>query len=104
MPAERIDKYRNETADSRQAVDFEICPIPPEQRHAAKHANNKKTKQKAAMEIGPKDHHQRQHNPSRSFQTFCVKNDAKQHCGSVWRNREINIRWRCKRWVKRRCG
>src|SRR5260370_41159890 len=91
MPAKRIDKYCNESTDSRQAVDFTICPIPSEQGRAAKNANNKKTEQKAAMQIGPKDHHHRQQKTSRSFQTFCVKNYAKQHRRSVWRSGEIDI-------------
>src|SRR6267378_6017274 len=104
MPAERIDKYCNEATDSREAVDLEICPIPPEQSHAAKNADNKKTKQKAAMQIGPKDHHHRQQEPSRSFQTFCVENYAKQHGSRVWRGGEINIGGRRKRGVKQTRG
>jgi hypothetical protein len=60
MPAEGIDEYCNEATNSRETVDFEICPIPSEQSRAAKNADDKKTKQKAAMQINPKDHHRRQ--------------------------------------------
>ena len=52
------------------------------------------------MQIDPKDHHRRQQKPSRSFQTFSVENDAKQHGGGVWRSGEIDIRGRRKRGVK----
>src|ERR1035438_6609185 len=92
MPAKRIDKYCNEATDSRETVDFKICPIPSEQSRAAKNADNKKTKQKAAMQINPKHHHRRQQKPSRSLQTFSVEYYAKQHGRSVWRSGEINIR------------
>jgi hypothetical protein len=93
MPAKRIDKYCDKAADSRETVDFKIYPIPSEQSHAAENANNKKAKQKATVQIGPKDHHHGQPNTSRSFQTFCVENYAKQHSRSVWRSGEINV-WR----------
>src|SRR5260370_5654943 len=102
MPTKRIEKDCNEATDSRQAVDFTICPIPSEQGRAAKNANNKKTEQKAAMQIGPKDHHHRQQKTSRSFQTFCVENYAKQHGISVWRSGEIDICGRRKTGVKER--
>ena len=104
MPAERIDKYCNEATNSREAVDFQICPIPSEQSRAAKNANNKKTKHKAAMQISPKGHHHRQQETSRSFQTFCEENDAKQHGGGVWRSGEINIRGRRKGGVEQTRG
>jgi hypothetical protein len=104
MPAKRIDKYCNKATDAREAVDLEIYPIPSEQSRAAKNANNKKTKQKAAMQISPKDHNHRQQKASRSFQTFSVKNYAKQHSGSVRRSGEINIWGRRKRGVKQTRG
>jgi hypothetical protein len=98
MQAKRIDKYCNETTDAREAVDFKIYPIPSEQSRATKNANNKQTKQKATMQICPKDHNQRQQKTSRSFQTFSVENYAKQHSGSVRRSCEINI------WDRRKTG
>src|ERR1700733_8094882 len=91
MPAKRIDEYRDEATKSRKTVDLEVYPIPPEQSHTAKNADNKKTKQKAAMQIGPKHHHHRQQEPSRSFQTFNVENYAKQHGRGVRRSGDINI-------------
>ena len=60
MPAKRIDEYCNEATDRREAVDSEINPIPSKQGRAAKNANNEKAKQKAAMQIDPKHHDQRQ--------------------------------------------
>ena len=45
------------------------------------------------MQIGPKEHHHGQQEPSRFFQTFSVENYAKQHGGSVRRSGEIDI-WR----------
>src|ERR1035438_767028 len=104
MPAKRIDKYCNEATDSRETVDFKIYPIPSEQSRAAKNADNKKTKQKAAMQINPKDHHRRQQKPTRSLQTFSVEYYAKQHSRSVWRSGEINIRRRRKRGVEQTRG
>ena len=104
MPAERIDEYCNKAADSGETVDSEIYPIPPEQSRAAKNADNKKTEQKAAMQIGPKDHDRWQQEPSRPFQTFAEENDAKQHGRSVWRSGEINIWGRRKRGVKQTRG
>jgi hypothetical protein len=104
MPAKRINKYCNKATDAREAVDFKIYPIPSEQSRAAKNANNKKTKHKAAMQISPKDHNYRQQKTSRSFQTFSVENYAKQHSGSVRRSGEINIWGRRKRGVKQTRG
>jgi hypothetical protein len=104
MPAERIDKYCNKATDSRETVDFKIYPIPSEQSRAAKNANNKKTKQKATMQISPKDHNYRQQKTSRSFQAFSVENYAKQHGRSVWRSGEINIWGRRKSGVKQARG
>jgi hypothetical protein len=100
MPAERIDKYSNKATDSDQAIDFKIYPIPSEQSRATKNTNNKKTNQKATMQISPKDHHHRQQKTSRSFQTFCVEDYAKQHSGNVWRGGEISIWERQKSGVK----
>src|ERR1700687_4469653 len=100
MPAKRIDKYCNKATGSRQAVDSKIYPIASQQSRAEKNANNKKTKQKAAMQIDPKGHDHRQEKTSRSFQAFCVESYAKQHSAGVWRNGEINIRGRRKRGVK----
>src|SRR5882672_12963317 len=100
MPAKRIDKYCNKATDAREAVDLEIYPIPSEQSRAAKNANNKKTKHKAAIQISPKGHHHRQQKPSRSLQAFSVENYAKQHSGSVRRSGEINIWGRRKRGVE----
>jgi hypothetical protein len=62
---------------SREAVGSKIHPIPPEQSRDAKNADNKKTKQKSAVQINPKGHDYRQRKTSRSFQTFCVENYAK---------------------------
>jgi hypothetical protein len=104
MPAERIYKYCNKATDSRETVDFKIYPIPSEQSCAAKNANNKKTKQKATMQISPKDHNYRQQKTSRSFQAFSVENYAKQHGRSVWRSGEINIWGRRKSGVKQARG
>jgi hypothetical protein len=104
MPAKRIDTYCNKATDAGEAVDFKIYPIPSEQSRAAKNANNKKTKHKAAMQIGPKDHNYRQQKTSRSFQTLAVENYAKQHSGSVRRSGEINIWGRRKRGVKQTRG
>jgi hypothetical protein len=104
MPAERIDKYCNKATGSRETVDFKIYPIPSEQSRAAKNANNKKTKHKAAMQISPKGHNYRQQKASRSFQAFSVENYAKQHGGSVRRSGEINIWGRRKRGVKQTRG
>jgi hypothetical protein len=104
MQAKRIDKYCNKATDAREAVDFEIDPIPSEQSRAAKNANNKKTKHKAAMQISPKGHNYRQQKASRSFQAFSVENYAKQHSGSVRRSGEINIWGRRKRGVKQTRG
>src|SRR5258707_6702718 len=98
MPAKRINKCRDKATDSRETIDCKVDPIPPKQRHAAKNANNKKTKHKAAMQISPKGHHHRQQKTSRFFQTFCVENYAKQHRGSVWRSGEIAI------WGRRKSG
>jgi hypothetical protein len=100
MQAKRIDKYSNKATDAREAVNFKIYPIPSEQSRAAKNANNKKTKHKAAMQISPKEHNCRQQKTSRSFQTFSVENYAKQHSGNVRRSGEINIWGRRKRGVK----
>src|SRR6266481_1201451 len=96
MPAKRVDKYCKKATDRRETIVFKIHPIPSEQSHSAKNANNKKAKQKATMQINPKDHHHRQQKTSRSFQTFSVENYAKQHSGSVWRSREIRI-WGCRK-------
>src|SRR5882724_7246121 len=104
MPAKRVDKYCKKATDRRETVVFKIHPIPPEQSHSAKNANNKKAKQKATVQINPKDHHHRQQKTSRSFQTFSVENYAKQHSGSVRRSGEINIWGRRKRGVKQTRG
>jgi len=53
MPAKRINKRRDKATNSHEATDFEIHPIAPKQRQAAKNTNNNKTDQKAAMQIGP---------------------------------------------------
>jgi hypothetical protein len=100
MPAKRIDEYCKGAAGSRETVDFEVYPIPSEQSHAAKNADNKKAKHKAAMQIDPKHHDRRQQKASRSFQAFSVENDAKQHGRNVWRSGEINVRGYRKRGIK----
>src|ERR1700676_63370 len=64
MPAERIDKYSNKATDSHETIDLKIYPIPSEQSRAAKNSNNKKTNQKAAMQITPKTNNHRKKNPS----------------------------------------
>ena len=56
MPAKWIDERCNKATGPRETVDLEIYPIPSEQSHAAENADNKKTEQKAAMQIDPKDH------------------------------------------------
>lgn len=104
MPAERIDEDCNEATGSREAVDFKIYPIPSEQSRAAKNANNKKPKQEATMQIGPKDHYYGQQKTSRSFQTFSVENYAKQHRRNIWRSGEIDIWGRRKSGVKQTRG
>src|SRR5262249_28067430 len=104
MPAKRIDKYCDKATDPCETIDFEIAPIPSEQSCAAKDANDKKTDQKATVQISPKDHDHGQQKASRSFQAFCVENDAKQHRGCVWRSGEINVRRRDKRGVKQTGG
>src|SRR5471030_453492 len=104
MPAKRIDEYCDKATGSREAVDSKIHPIPSQQSRAAKNADNKKTKQKSAMQIDPKEHDHRQQKTSRSFQAFCVENDAKQHRAGVWRNGKITIRSRCKGGVKQTRG
>src|SRR6266436_4622235 len=98
MPAKGIDKCCNKATDSRENIDFKICQIPPKQCHAAKNTDNKKTKQKTAMQISPQDHDCGQQKPSRSFQAFFVEYYAKQHSRDVWRSGEINI------WVRRKSG
>jgi hypothetical protein len=94
MPAKRVDEYCDEATGSREAVDSKIYPIPPEQRSAAKDADNQKTQQEATMQVGPEHHEHGQQETSRSFQAFGVEDRAKQHGRSVWRGGEINIRGR----------
>src|SRR5258705_12063435 len=104
MQNKRNDKIIKKRTDAREGVDLKIYTIPYEQSRPAKNANNKKTKHKAAMQIGPKDHNCRQQKPSRSLQAFSVENYAKQHSRSVRRSGEINIWGRRKRGVKQRRG
>src|ERR1700687_2890377 len=104
MPGKRINKCCNTATDSREAIDFKIYSIPSKQSRAAKNTNNEKTKQKAAMQISPKDHNYRQQKTRRSFQTFSVEYYAKQHRSHVWRSGEINIRVRRKSGVKQTRG
>src|ERR1700730_9921993 len=98
MPAERINKCCNKATDSRESIDFKIYTIPSKQNRATENPNNKKTKQKAAMQISPQDHNRRQQKTLRSFQTFSVEYYAKQYSTNVWRSGEINI------WVRRKSG
>src|SRR3977135_783420 len=97
MPTKRIDKCCNKATHSRQTINFKICPIPSEQSRAAKKTNNKKTKQKTAVQISPQDHNYRQQKNCRqqeklsSLQTFSIEYHAKQHCRNVWRSGEVNI-------------
>src|SRR5947209_7678335 len=102
MPAKRIDKCRDKATASHETIDFKIHPIAIKQRHAAKNADNNKTKQKAAMQISPQHHHCRQQkNPPRSFQTFPVEYYGKQHRRNVRRSGEIDIRVRRRKsWIK----
>src|SRR5580704_607984 len=104
MPAERIDQRCNQAADSHETIDSKIYPIPSKQCNAAKDANNKKTEQKAAMQIDPQDHNCRQQKAPLSFQAFSVKHHGKQHGGNVWRGGEINIRVRLKGRVEQARG
>src|SRR5580692_10185533 len=104
MPAKRINKCRDKATNSRETIDFKIHPIPSKQCHSAKNTNNKKTKQKPAMQISPQDHNCGQQKPSRSFQTFSVEYHGKQHRRDVWRNGEINIRIRRESGVKQTRG
>src|SRR5882724_3341133 len=104
MPAKRIDECCNKATESRETVDFKVYPVPPEQSRAAKNTNNKKTKQKATMQIGPQDHNYRQQKTPRSFQTFSVEYYAKQHRRNVWRSGEIRIWERQKSGVKQTRG
>src|SRR5260370_32684147 len=96
MPAKWIDECRNKATDTRKTIDFELSPIPFKQRHSAKNTNNKKTKQKTAMQISPQDHNRGQQKPSRSFHTFSVEYNRKQHRTNVRRNGRIKIRIRRK--------
>src|ERR1700719_1541255 len=98
MPAERINKCCNKATDFREAIYFKIYPIPSKQCRATENTNNKKTKQKATMQISPQDHNCRQQKTLRSFQTFPVEYYAKQYSGNVWRSGEVNI------WVRRKSG
>src|ERR1700683_5761136 len=105
MPAERRNKRCHKATDSHETIDFELGPIPREQRYAAKSADDKKTKRKAAVQIGPQDHHCRwQNNAPRSFQTLHVEYYGKHHRGNVWRSGQINIRERLKSGVKQTRG
>jgi hypothetical protein len=98
MPAKGINKCRDKATSSHETIDSKIHPIAFKQRDAAKKANNKKTKQKATVQISPQDHHCRQQkNTPRSFQTFSVEYYGKQHRRNVWRNREIDIRVRSRK-------
>jgi hypothetical protein len=95
MPAEGINKRRDKATAPHQTIDSKIHPIALEQRHAAKNADNKQTKQKSAMQISPQDHDcGQQKNTLRSFQTFAVEYYGKQHRRNVWRSGEIDIRVR----------
>jgi hypothetical protein len=105
VPAEGVNKRCNKAADPHETIDFKIYPIPSEQCHAAKNTNNKKTNQKAAMQISPQEHKCRQQKEAlRSFQTLSIEYYAKQHRRNVWRGGEINIRVRRKGGVKQTRG
>src|SRR5581483_7494141 len=60
MPAEWIDEGRRKASDAGETEIFEIHPVPAEQRHAAKQADDQETHHEAAVQVGPKDHEWRQ--------------------------------------------
>jgi len=94
VPAERVDECRRETSDSGKRIDPEIGPGAPEQGYAEEHADHEEPEQEAAVQIGPKRHQRRKHEPPRSPQAFTVEDDAKQHRARVRRHREIDVRRR----------